>query len=153
MSKAKRDPEKEAFWRLVGEEHQRSGLTAREFCRKEGLSEASFHSWKRVLAQRDREARARADNRSTGRASRSGRGQRLAPSNRKKQPSAGSNSFVPVEIVSSPVLPSSELTIRTPAGFTIGVPSTVDVAQLGQVLEVLTSQPSPSKTSVQRDAS
>ncbi len=69
MSRAKRDLEKEAFWRLVGDEHRRSGLTARDYCRKEGVSEASFHSWKRVLKERDREANGLCDNRSAERAS------------------------------------------------------------------------------------
>ena len=146
MSRAKRDPEKEAFWRLVREEHQRSGLTAREFCVKEGLSEASFHYWKRVLAERDREANAPPKGRSSGRRSRKG----LASKNQKNRQSSGPNTLVPVEIVPSPIAPSQELTIRTPAGFTIDLPPTVDIVRFGEVLELLASH---SRTSVQRGAS
>ena len=47
--------EKEQFWRLVLEEHSRSGLTAREFCRRESISEPSFYSWRRKIRERDAE--------------------------------------------------------------------------------------------------
>lgn len=140
MSKSKRDPEKEAFWRLVREEHQQSGLTAREFCRNEGLSEASFHAWKRILADRDSEAKSSGGKRSAGRAAQSTQRKRVAPRSRKKQPASGANLFVPVEIVPSPIATPQELTIRTPAGFTIDLPATVDIARFGQVLEVLARQ-------------
>ncbi len=33
----------------------RSGVTAREFCRREGLAESAFHFWKRELVRRDAE--------------------------------------------------------------------------------------------------
>ena len=139
MSRSKRDPEKEAFWRLVLEEHQRSGLSAREFCRNEGLAESSFHSWKRVLADRDQESKTPARP-SAGHGPRSGQGKRLAPKNQDKKPSTGENSFVPVEVVPSPIATSQELTIRTPAGFTIDLPAAVDIVRFGQVLEVLGKQ-------------
>ena len=48
-----RNLEKEQFWRLVLEEHGKSGLSAREFCRRESISEPSFYSWRRKLQQRD----------------------------------------------------------------------------------------------------
>ena len=48
-----RSGEKEQFWRLVMDEHEQSGLSAREFCRRESLSEASFYSWRRKLRDRD----------------------------------------------------------------------------------------------------
>ncbi len=149
MSRAKRDLEKEAFWRLVGDEHRRSGLTAREFCRKEGVSEASFHSWKRVLKERDREANGLCDNRSGGRAS----GSSLVSEQRKKQPSAGENSFVPVEVVASPLVASPELTIRTPAGFTINLPPTADIGRFGEIMEVLARQSPCLKPNMDRDGS
>ena len=45
--------EKEEFWRLVIEEQRNSGLTARAFCRREGISEASFYGWRTRLNKRD----------------------------------------------------------------------------------------------------
>jgi transposase-like protein len=47
------DVEKEQFWRLVLEEHQKSGLSVREFCRAESISEPSFYTWRRRLAKSD----------------------------------------------------------------------------------------------------
>jgi len=49
----RRSAEKEAFWRLVFEEHQASGLSVRAFCKQEALSEASFYAWRKELAKRD----------------------------------------------------------------------------------------------------
>ena len=48
--------EKEEFWRLVIEEQRNSGLTARAFCRREGISEASFYGWRTRLDKRDGQA-------------------------------------------------------------------------------------------------
>ena len=53
---SRRSFEKESFWRLVLEEHGRSGLSVREFCSREGLSVASFYGWKRTLRSRDANA-------------------------------------------------------------------------------------------------
>ena len=55
MANRNRSAEKESFWRLVLEEHAQSGLNAREFCRREALSEPSFYSWRRKIRQRDSE--------------------------------------------------------------------------------------------------
>jgi transposase-like protein len=49
--------EKEQFWRLVLEEYARSGLSAREYCRRETISEPSFYAWRRKIHQRDTQAR------------------------------------------------------------------------------------------------
>lgn len=47
--------EKEEFWRFALTQRIESGLSVRDFCRQEGLSEPSFYSWRRVIAQRDAE--------------------------------------------------------------------------------------------------
>lgn len=47
--------DKESFWRLVLEEHAKSGLNAREFCQRESLSEPSFYSWRRKIRNRDKD--------------------------------------------------------------------------------------------------
>jgi transposase-like protein len=51
-----RDPRKERYWRQLLQRWQRSGLSIRAFCNRQGCSEASFHAWRRTLAQRDRPA-------------------------------------------------------------------------------------------------
>jgi hypothetical protein len=48
-----RDVGKERFWRETFRRWQRGGQTIRGFCRVHGLSEASFHAWRRTIAQRD----------------------------------------------------------------------------------------------------
>jgi transposase len=48
-----RDVNKERFWRGAIRRWQRSGRTIRGFCREQGLSEVSFHAWRRTIAQRD----------------------------------------------------------------------------------------------------
>ncbi len=52
----KADPQKEAHWRKMLRRQQSSGLTAGQFCREHRLKEASFFSWKREIALRDRKA-------------------------------------------------------------------------------------------------
>lgn len=42
--------EKAEFWGFVISEHHKSGLSVREFCRREGVSEPSFYQWRKKLA-------------------------------------------------------------------------------------------------------
>jgi hypothetical protein len=51
----RRDPTKEKQWRRMLRLWRRSGLTGRDFCSEQGLSEPSFYAWRRQIAQRDRE--------------------------------------------------------------------------------------------------
>jgi transposase-like protein len=51
-----RSAEKADFWKLVVVEWQESGLSVREFCKKNGLTEPSFYSWRRELKKRENEA-------------------------------------------------------------------------------------------------
>ena len=51
----RRDLRKERQWRQALARWQRSGLTMRAFCRRESLSEPSFHAWRRELRRRDHE--------------------------------------------------------------------------------------------------
>lgn len=41
------------FWQMVLETFQSSGLSIRQFCRQEGLSAASFYSWRKRLTKAD----------------------------------------------------------------------------------------------------
>ena len=43
--------ERAAYWRGVVERQAGSGLTIVEFCEREGVSTASFYSWRRRLAE------------------------------------------------------------------------------------------------------
>jgi hypothetical protein len=53
-----RDVRKERQWRQWLRAWQRSGLSVAAFCRRQGLAEARFYAWRRLLAQRDAEQRA-----------------------------------------------------------------------------------------------
>jgi hypothetical protein len=52
-----RDGVKERFWRSALKRQAKSGLSVRAFCRREKLSEPSFHAWRRTLHARDAEAK------------------------------------------------------------------------------------------------
>src|SRR6516225_8691449 len=47
-----RDERKEGQWRRWIDEWQASGLSARAFCQRRGLTVASFYAWRRVLRRR-----------------------------------------------------------------------------------------------------
>ncbi len=46
------DPATETLWRHRLRQQPDSGLTIHQFCKREGVSTASFHAWKRRLALR-----------------------------------------------------------------------------------------------------
>src|SRR5438270_583291 len=49
----RRDPAREQFWRRTVRRQQCSGLTIRDFCRREGLKDWTFRWWQKELARRD----------------------------------------------------------------------------------------------------
>lgn len=53
MSKSQRDVAKEAYWRKVVKQFSGSGLTVREFCKREQLTESAFYAWRRTIGERD----------------------------------------------------------------------------------------------------
>lgn len=59
MARAKqRDLRKEAHWRKQLQRQLRSGMTASEYCRQQGLAESAFYFWRREIRERDQEAQA-----------------------------------------------------------------------------------------------
>ena len=50
-----RDSGKERFWRRLLRQWRRSGLTVREFCDQQAVSEPSFYAWRRTIAERDQQ--------------------------------------------------------------------------------------------------
>ncbi|TWT91721.1 hypothetical protein Pla108_42040 [Botrimarina colliarenosi] len=55
MAKLQRDAEKERRWREVLDRQAASGLSVREFCRRERLTESQFYAWRRTIGERDSE--------------------------------------------------------------------------------------------------
>jgi len=49
MAKQQRDPAKEAYWRKVLGRFAASGLSVREFCKREQLTESAFYAWRRTI--------------------------------------------------------------------------------------------------------
>ena len=109
MASQNRSAEKESFWRLALEEFGESGLSARAFCAREGLSEASFYAWRRTLGKRDAEG---------SRASR--------------RPAE----LISVEVVAS-TGDESALELTTPGGYTLRIPPHVAPARLAAVLAAI----------------
>jgi transposase len=48
-----RDPMKEKYWRRLLGQWRQSGLSASQFCQRQGISQPSFYSWRREIARRD----------------------------------------------------------------------------------------------------
>jgi transposase len=48
-----RSSSKERFWHRMVRQWRTSGLSVRAFCVEQGLSEPSFYSWRRTLAERE----------------------------------------------------------------------------------------------------
>ena len=127
--------EKEEFWGFVLSEHAQSGLSISEFCRREGIPQASFYQWRKRLAV------------STA----------MTASTQKPEIPTAITSFIPVEVVAPvsrhsvdehPINQSNNavaLTIRTPQGYAIDVSSStsIDVLQCSlRALQQLASETS-----------
>jgi hypothetical protein len=54
MAKSQRDAAKEGRWRDFVKRHAASGLSVREFCRRESLTESAFYAWRRTIGERVR---------------------------------------------------------------------------------------------------
>lgn len=61
MANHLRNAEREANWRGILTRFSLSGMSVREFCRRETLSEPSFYAWRRTLQQRDAEPASRSE--------------------------------------------------------------------------------------------
>ena len=116
MANSRRSAEKEAFWRFAIEEHPGSGLTARAYCRQEGLSESSFYAWRKLIKKRDAE---------------------------KTNASHNRQALIPVDVVGTvnastrcdASLPPLE--VVTPCGFTLRFHHDIDLHQLSALLSVI----------------
>ena len=111
-----RDVAKEAYWRRMIARQADSQGSIRAWCRKQGVNEATFHWWRRVLARRDAEGKppVRGDTKTR------------------------STAFVPVRITedrSKPVDPRIEIVLTD--GRCVRVHGSVDRQALADVLVVL----------------
>ena len=112
VGRVPRGVEKEQYWRGQIDGQAASGLSARQWCQRERLSEPSFYAWRRKLAQRDRE--------------RSGA---VHP--------APSNGFLPIRLTS---LAASNVELQLSSGLVIRVPAH-EADALRMILEFVERRP------------
>lgn len=129
--------EKEEFWRLAIAEHEHSGVSAREFCRREGLSEPCFYSWRRKL--RGRQA---------AEEQRQGEDPGLVPVNVTQSPTGAARTLRVAESSGAledcvrdafSALPTvrESVEIATPGGFVLRVREAIDSRRLSSLLQTL----------------
>ncbi|MBX3434359.1 MAG: hypothetical protein KF847_13630 [Pirellulales bacterium] len=59
MATSQRDGAKESFWREALGRFSASGVSVREFCQREQLTESAFYAWRRTIGERDEASRPR----------------------------------------------------------------------------------------------
>jgi len=112
-----RDLGRERYWRQVLARRESSGATVRAFCRQEGISESSFHYWRREIARRDAETSC----------------DELPIANGEPVAEQPPARFVPVSIAPS----AAPIEIVLPTDVVLRVPGGCDAATLGVVLAAL----------------
>ena len=115
MANRERDVAKERRWRELLKRQVASGLSVREFCRRESLTESAFYAWRRTVAERDGES----------------------PRPRKSPPA-----FVPAVMTSEPRRETA-ITIELAGGRVLRLPETITadwLAELATALEARAAQ-------------
>ena len=111
----RKNAKKELGWREILKRQADSGVSVREFCTSEGVSEPSFYAWRKKLGmQKDDRARPR-------------------PERRRKDRSGNGRLFVPLQVLDT----AATLEIMHPVGYRIHVSGDVNPETLRQVIEVL----------------
>jgi transposase len=118
----RRDPAREKFWRRTMQDQQRSGLSVRDFCQRQGLKDWTFRWWRQELARRDRVPS-------------------MAPASERAEVAPA---FLPVRVVDLEAVstrPVPPIEIVLPTGMVVRAPSGFDPHTLGDVLAVLEGRP------------
>lgn len=111
---SRKDAGREQRWRKLVDRQAGSGLSIREYCLKEGVSQPSFFAWRRRFREEG------------------GQGVSARPSGGRLD-DAGGHEFIPLRLVE----PHSVLEILHPLGCRIRVTGEVDCQALRQVLDAL----------------
>ncbi len=132
---AKRSAEKERYWRRVLQRQRKSGLSVRQFCLEQQLSEPSFHSWKRTIADRDwREKSATEDARRSVEPDRCDDAPTPNATGDSDMQAEAAAMFVPLKLSAAA---SSVIEVVHPRGHLLRVPATFDAGGLRQLLQIL----------------
>lgn len=110
MSSNQRSVTKESFWREILQRQATSNLSARAFCRQEGLTETTFYSWRRTIAARDGEC----------------------------APAEQSQPFVPLVVTSTPEREPT-IAIELAGGRVLRLPTSTSTEQLAELIHALDS--------------
>lgn len=119
--------EKQKYWRSVLRRQERSGLSVRQFCTDHRLSQASFYSWKRKIASRDRRAGVRPER----------KGRKRSQAQTVTKPDEKTAVFIPVRLGAAA---GGVLEVVHPRGHVVRIPAVFDENSLRQVLHVLDGQ-------------
>ena len=114
MSNRVRNESKERHWREHVSAWQAGGSTIRAYCRQQGLSEPSFHAWRRELARRDEVA--------------------VAPAPPASRAKAASITWMPVTV--APAMPPL-VEVQLPTGTVLRIPADVESTTLERILTAL----------------
>lgn len=141
MANLRRDRGKERFWRRHVAGWRRSGLSIRDYCRGQGLSEPSFYAWRRVLRERARQrgTGARQARMSAGAEVEVRRGVSAADK-RSASATATPPVFVPVRLIEE-ARASSALEVVLRGGRVVRVPAGFAAAALRELVAVLEGLP------------
>ena len=111
----KKHTEKALHWREIVNRQAGSGLSIREFCANEGISQPSFYAWRKRLRDRKHDDR------------------RVRKSSRRTDGYDGDRDFISLELRDS----ASALEVIHPLGYQVRVTGEVNLTALRQVLAVL----------------
>jgi hypothetical protein len=121
----RRDAAKHRFWEECVTRWRKSGLSVREFCRREALAEPSFYGWRRELARRE-----------------TGEHPSRQPARPQSRRVAKRTTFLPVEVVAANfAAPAAGLEIVLPRGRRVRVRPGFDRLTLEAVLDILERRP------------
>lgn len=118
---SRRSPEKEAYWRKMLHRQRRGGISVRQFCKDHSLSEASFYSWQREIAIRDRQSVGTTQN-----------GSSLSRKKQAAPPPVNAAAFIPLRLSGA-----SAMELVHPRGHVLRIPAGFDRDCLEQVLQLL----------------
>ena len=137
MARGGRDPVRERVWRERVDRWRASGLSVREFCVRNGLTEPTFHFWKRELRTRDAVvSTSSAQKRRTKSAQKSpAKSPRKPPAKSARKPPAKSPQprFVPVTVLPAWTV---SVEVRCPSGHVVCL-SSCEVSVLASLFAAL----------------
>lgn len=116
MANKNRSGDREAYWREVVARFRTSGLSVRDFCRREKLQESAFYFWRRTLADRDGNSPTKS---------------------RATSKHAAPPAFLPVTIRREALSPTSGLALELPSGAVLRFGESMPAARIIEVIRAL----------------